>query len=128
MIGILIVLCIFTLAYFLGYYIYDNYFRAEYVPYELLKSKRVIITGASRGIGEQFAYEYAKHGTCLILASRQLKDLESVAQQCRQLGYQKVECVQFDAGEQKSCQNLIETSLKHYNGIDILVLNHTQSV
>ncbi|CAF0944586.1 unnamed protein product [Didymodactylos carnosus] len=118
MIGILIVLCIFTLTYFLGYYIYCNYFRAEHVPYELLKSKRVIITGASRGIGEQFAYEYAKHGTCLILASRQLKDLEPVAQQCRTLGCQQVECVEFDAGKvRKRVKNgmvLICIAVQHF--------------
>ena len=44
----------------------------------------VILTGASRGIGEQIAYQLADQGASLALAARSLERLEDVAARCRQ--------------------------------------------
>ena len=55
--------------------------------------KVIVITGAGKGIGKAIALDFAKatrtkngFDPVLILVSRTLKDLESVAQECRRYG------------------------------------------
>jgi NAD(P)-dependent dehydrogenase (short-subunit alcohol dehydrogenase family) len=45
-----------------------------------LKNKVVLITGASRGIGQVTAIEMARSGADVAIASRKLPDLEKVAE------------------------------------------------
>lgn len=47
---------------------------------------RVLITGASSGIGEHLALEYAKKGHELYLTGRHLERLDAVAAKCKKLG------------------------------------------
>ena len=51
-----------------------------------MKDRVVVITGASKGIGAELARQLAAQGAKLVLAARNTKDLESVAQACRALG------------------------------------------
>ena len=44
----------------------------------LLKDKWVLITGASKGLGEAIAITYAKQGASIALAARSEDKLESV--------------------------------------------------
>lgn len=46
----------------------------------------IFITGASSGIGEHIAYEYAKHGIHLALCARRKEKLDQTANKCRQMG------------------------------------------
>ena len=47
----------------------------------LLKdSKRVWITGASSGIGEECAVEFARRGASLVISGRRLAELDRVAE------------------------------------------------
>ncbi len=48
--------------------------------------KSILITGASSGIGEALAVEYAAPGVCLVLTGRNLTRLEDVERRCRDLG------------------------------------------
>lgn len=50
------------------------------------KGKTVLITGASSGIGEAIAYQFAKRGTNTILTGLGNDLLEKVAENCRKLG------------------------------------------
>ena len=47
------------------------------------KNKTVLITGASSGIGEEFARELASKGANLILVARNTKKLESLADELK---------------------------------------------
>lgn len=45
---------------------------------EMLKGKRVIVTGASTGIGEQIAYHLARMGSHLLITARTEAQLQQV--------------------------------------------------
>jgi short-subunit dehydrogenase len=84
--------------------------------------KVVWITGASSGIGEALAIEFAKQGAQLILSSNQLSDLESVNKKCYDLG---AECfTQFlDVTEIDKMQLITENLIAKFGKIDVLVNN-----
>jgi short-subunit dehydrogenase len=129
MYGLLVLLILIVFIYALSYYLYKTYFYFPPIENEQLRNKRVIITGASRGIGEQLAYEYARYNCRLVLAARSIDILKNqVAEKCHNLGARQVECIQFDASNEESCIELIKKAIEFYQGIDILVLNHTASV
>ncbi|CAF3657403.1 unnamed protein product [Adineta steineri] len=129
MIGVFTLIILIVIIYALSYYLYKNYFYFPPIEHEQLKNKRVIITGASRGIGEQLAYEYSRYNCRLILAARSIDVLKNkIAINCRNFGATQVECIEFDASKEQACIELIEKTVEYYQGIDILVLNHTASV
>ena len=47
------------------------------------KNKTILITGASMGIGEGFAYTLAKYNTNLVLCARSTDKLLEVAENCK---------------------------------------------
>ncbi|UJR13314.1 hypothetical protein I4U23_000332 [Adineta vaga] len=129
MAGVLVLLILFALVYALCYYLYKTYIYFPSIKNEQLRNRRVIITGASRGIGEQLAYEYSRYNCRLVLAARSIDLLKNqVAPKCRSAGASQVECVEFDASKEQACTELIEKTVGFYQGIDILILNHTASV
>lgn len=129
MAGIFALLLLVVVIYVISYLIYKTYFYFPRIELEQLTHRRVIITGASRGIGEELAYEYSRYNCRLVLAARSIDVLrERIAKQCRKLGAEDVQCVEFDASKRESCIELIEKTVEFYQGIDILILNHTASV
>ncbi len=127
--GVLFMFILIVLIYALSYYLYKTYFYFPPIQIEQLSNKCVIITGASRGIGEELAYEYSRYNCRLMLAARSIDILrDKVAEKCRQLGAKQVECMEFDASKQAACIELIQKTIEFYQGIDILILNHTASV
>jgi len=87
------------------------------------KGKKVILTGASSGIGEDLAYSYARLGAIVILAARRRDKLERVATKCQELGASDVFICTADVSKEEDCKSLILQTVKKYAGIDILVLN-----
>lgn len=80
------------------------------------------ITGASSGIGEALAKEYAKKGANLILTARRKEELERVAQECRS-STNKVLVLPADLTDLSNHQNLVENILKEFSTIDKVILN-----
>jgi len=129
MAGALALIILFVLIYALSYYLYKTYIYCPPIKPEQLRNKRVIITGASRGIGEELAYEYSRYNCRLVLAARSIDILKNqIAPKCRSLGATQVECIEFDASKEQACIELIDKTIGFYQGLDILVLNHTASV
>lgn len=87
------------------------------------RSLRVIVTGASSGIGEQMAYIYASRGCRVALFARRRSQLETVAAKCQSLGADDVSIVAGDQSIQRDCNNLIDFVVEKWKGIDVLVLN-----
>lgn len=75
------------------------------------KPKTVLITGASSGIGEALALDYASTGTQhLFLCGRNEERLKSVAQACRTAGARNVYETVLDVSDATATQNWIESS------------------
>lgn len=91
-----------------------------------LKDKRVLVTGASAGIGEQLAYQFAAHGSHVTVTARTRSALERVAQQCSALSpsNQTHHVVVGDMKDLDKTKDVIEEAVNQMGGLDILVLNH----
>jgi len=90
---------------------------------EDVAGKVVIITGASSGIGESLAYEYAKRGACLVLAARRERSLQEVAETARDLGSPDVIVVRADVSKVEDCRRVVDQTMNHFGRLDHLVNN-----
>lgn len=94
---------------------------------EAMKGKKVLICGASGGIGEQLAYQYARLGCSVALVARREEALKAVVAKCRMLGAPHSAAVVGDMSSEASILKTVEAVLgtDWVNGsLDILVLNH----
>jgi NAD(P)-dependent dehydrogenase (short-subunit alcohol dehydrogenase family) len=87
-----------------------------------LKNKVVLITGASRGIGESVAMGLAQAGADLAIASRKLPDLERVAAGITKAG-RKCLPVAAHVGRLEEINNLVKKVVGEFGKIDVLVNN-----
>jgi len=94
------------------------------VALKSLKGKRVVVCGASKGIGREIALEYARHNARLILASRTKEELDQVAADATAAGAMQVAVYPVDLGSEEGCRNLIVYARSQLGGIDTLVLVH----
>ena len=86
------------------------------------KGKVVLITGASYGLGEQFAYAFADAGADLILTARSEEILEKVGTACRDKGA-TVTVAPGDVSIEADVHHVIESGIKAHGYIDVLINN-----
>lgn len=87
-----------------------------------MKDKVVVITGASSGIGEACAYEFASRGTKIVLAARNIDKLKKVEEDLHNIGVDTL-CVKTDVSIESDCKNLINKAIEKFGKIDVLVNN-----
>jgi len=87
-----------------------------------IKGKVAVITGASSGLGVTFVEALAEGGANLILAARRIEKLNEVAVQMRKLGV-KAMPFQCDVSKQEEVQALVNTTIKNFGKLDIIVNN-----
>jgi NADP-dependent 3-hydroxy acid dehydrogenase YdfG len=87
-----------------------------------LKGKVVIITGASAGIGEAAAREFARSGARVALAARRAERLEALAGEIRAGGGEAL-AVPADLGRLADIQNLVQQTLARFGRVDVLFNN-----
>ncbi|KAL5559846.1 hypothetical protein UlMin_036057 [Ulmus minor] len=96
---------------------------------EDMQNKVVIITGASSGIGEQIAYEYAKRRANLVLIARRENRLRGISENARLLGASHVMCIAADVVKEDECKRFIYETINLHGRVDHLVnavsLGHT---
>ena len=86
------------------------------------KNKVVIVTGASSGIGEAMAREFAAQGARVVLGARSVQKLQLIAGDIRSRGGQAAYCG-VDVTDVGECRELIDTAVREFGGIDVLVCN-----
>ena len=84
-----------------------------------LEGKVVIITGASAGIGEASAREFARSGAIVVLAARREARLKALAEEI-ELGGGKALAVKTDLLDINQITNLVEQTIKTFGKIDTL--------
>ncbi|KAK4258060.1 hypothetical protein QN277_007566 [Acacia crassicarpa] len=90
---------------------------------ESVAGKVVLITGASSGIGEELAYEYARRGACLALVARREDRLRSVLDKALQLGSPDAIIIPADVSNIQDSQKFVDKTINHFGQLDHLVNN-----
>lgn len=85
-----------------------------------MSEKIVIITGASSGIGEALAREYAARGYKLSLGARRIEKLETLKEE---FPGSEILCIKTDVSREDDCRNFIEKTVERYGRIDMLINN-----
>lgn len=95
-----------------------------YVGSGKLKDKVAIITGGDSGIGRAVAIAFAKEGADLAIAYLdEHQDANETKQMITQLGRRCV-LIPGDLREEENCLNVVDTTIKTYGKLDILINNH----
>lgn len=85
-----------------------------------MKGKVVVITGASSGIGKALAKEFFSRGAILSLGARRLDQLETLK---KELKNSDILCTRTDVALEDDCKTLIDSTIKKFGRIDILINN-----
>jgi NAD(P)-dependent dehydrogenase (short-subunit alcohol dehydrogenase family) len=88
----------------------------------ILKGKRVVVTGSSRGLGRACAVEMARHGAELIVNGTDRDALAQTVELVQGVGG-RVNAVAGSVADSRVCRQLIERCVDAYGGIDVLVNN-----
>jgi hypothetical protein len=87
-----------------------------------LYDKRVLITGASSGIGEAAAREFARQGAIVVIVSEKAEELHAVAQSIRDSGGQATAIV-VDLSRPEEVRDLVPRTEALVGPLDVLVNN-----
>ena len=92
-----------------------------------LKSKTIVITGASSGLGKGLASAYGDEGANLVITSRNISNLEDLAHEIELKGV-KVLPVKTDVTKRSDVENLLKKAIEEFGGVDVLVNNAGMSI
>jgi NAD(P)-dependent dehydrogenase (short-subunit alcohol dehydrogenase family) len=92
-----------------------------------IKGKKVLITGASSGIGRQTALKVGEAGGEVLLVSRTREKLEELASEIEELGG-TAHVHPADLSDLEDIDRLAAEVLKQHGGIDVLVNNAGRSI
>lgn len=87
-----------------------------------LTDKVALVTGASSGLGNNFAKVLAAHGADVVVAARRVERLEALAEEIRKTG-RRCFPVQCDVSKEDDIIKMVESVLNEFGKIDILVNN-----
>lgn len=88
----------------------------------MLKGKKIMVVGASRGIGEAIAYAYAKEGADLVLVGRNAETLSPVLEKCRTYGV-KVYAIEWDVADVGRADEVMEKAAELMGDLDVVLHN-----
>ena len=89
-----------------------------------MTGKRVLVTGAARGIGKEVALEFCRRGADVVFHyPRSSEQPEKAIEQAKKEGARKVKAIQADFSLPHAPGELAQASLEFLGGIDILVNN-----
>lgn len=86
-------------------------------------SRSMFVTGASSGIGESLAMEFARRGYDLAVAARRVERLEDLAGRLRSAGAGRVLCVPLDVTDFPSIDGALKRAAAQFGRLDVVVVN-----
>ena len=92
-----------------------------------VKGKRVVVTGASLGIGRELVKEYARLGASdIVLVARSEDKLNHLRDEvnAQQDTVSRIHVVPADLSSEETCQGVVDKAEELMGGMDYLVLNH----
>jgi len=89
---------------------------------DFFKDKVAVITGASSGIGKALAVKFSEMGAITVIASRSADKLNELADTLKSEG-KNVLAIATDVSKEEDCKRLIETTVKTFGRLDILINN-----
>lgn len=87
-----------------------------------ISGKVAIVTGASRGIGQSIAEEFAKAGAKVVISSRKQESLDAVADAIKADGGDAIGIAAHN-GTRDALFALVDKTVEHYGSVDIIVNN-----
>src|SRR5579859_1133445 len=87
-----------------------------------LAGLRILITGASQGIGLAIAEAAARRGAKVLAAARTAETLNELAARIQAAGF-TLEPVVADVTSPGDRQKMVEAALRHFGGLDVLINN-----
>ena len=83
-----------------------------------LKNKKVLITGATGGIGNSLVKKFYDHGSLIMATGTREEKLENLKK-----NFSKIEVEKFKLDEHSKIEEFIEKVYKNLNGIDVVINN-----
>jgi NAD(P)-dependent dehydrogenase (short-subunit alcohol dehydrogenase family) len=87
-----------------------------------LANRSVIVTGAGSGIGRAAALRFAREGARVVIADLNAETANAVVEEIRAAGGTAVS-VAGDLGDQAVVDQVVETAVEAFGGVDVLVNN-----
>jgi 3-oxoacyl-[acyl-carrier protein] reductase len=88
-----------------------------------LEGKRAIVMAASRGLGLACARALAQEGCRLVICSRDEARIRAAAETIARESNTEVHAVAADVAGEREAQQLVDTAVQHFGGLDIVVHN-----
>ena len=87
-----------------------------------LAGLRVLVTGASQGIGRALVVEAAKRGAKVLAAARSQTLLDELAAEVQNANG-TIETVAADVTKPEDRQAMVDAAIRHFGGLDVLINN-----
>ena len=88
----------------------------------LLQDKIAVVTGGGRGIGRGISKRFAHEGACVVLAQRDPESGERTRREIEEASGRAL-FVQTDVAQREQVDRLIDRTLEHFGGLDIMINN-----
>ena len=88
-----------------------------------LSGHTAIVTGASRGLGQQMALALAEAGANLVVGSRTEAEIQKAADEIAEITGREVVACQLDVADRRSVDSMVARAISSFGHVEILVNN-----
>lgn len=92
-----------------------------------LAGQRILLTGASSGIGEAAAEQFARHGATVVVVARRAELLDTLADRITAAGNDAI-AIPCDLSDMGAIDALVADVQNRLGGVDILINNAGRSI